>query len=769
MAGYNNPILTAVLGNQQRDMQNKQFEASFGLQLAQFADNQANALKDQTYRQDVFTEQKRATGVVEKNASDAVSLEAKRFKLAKPTRDATLANTKAQTLGYEATARANNATAKDTEVAAEKVVMGKNWDFMNSTLVDDNGNDIPLEGNPQAQQDFGILMNSPGVNKTLEGKNGEKYEFVGVVPAGEGRSVVQIRDPKYPEKVMYMSRDRTAVEGDPLTAMNMMGIAAFRQQISIAVRQAADKDLPKDLRLAAAAFNAIQGYQKDAPITVGPETLQQSQDIAEKVENNDFSPMDSLGANRTYSAPYQKGITPQVAVSDPSAHDLSQYTYDELGSVSDVEWDEALVASEKRLRTMSMPGQGIDQQIQENTKRQESVTDRINSQTGPPNRTLQKQLDTLVKLGQTLSDRKAAGGDTFDAAQKAHNDLLSAKEFADGTKPAPSAKVKAAANIVKNSKLSARQANDPTLAAEVDKAILANPPTPAAVQESLVKPMPMSQGLLFKLRTAQAMGMIDEDAIARVVDTGKLSASGVTVLQQQMMERTKVTNNTQDNQTKIITEAMKNDADANKPKYNTTADGTVQAIDSTSGKVMWQLAPGADTNDGRDQQAKTIVMQRHNDQGDDGIDIYDSVTELSQMGNVDDMPMLEQNLLAQNLNQVLYEELGVNTFNSPIDWFFGSDEDQARLGDKFSSINPMDKVTTRFALADDGTITMYDQYGEPHGDRDYKLTNVGNDAVQLALGRILLSPRQVEENLIPMRLKKMEDELARRQNALGEN
>ena len=83
----------------------------------------------------------------------------------------------------------------------------------------------------------------PGVNKTIQGKNGEQYEFVGIVPAGEDRSVVQIRDPNNPDKVMYMSRDRTAVEGDPLTAINLMGVKAFREKISIAVRQAADKDL----------------------------------------------------------------------------------------------------------------------------------------------------------------------------------------------------------------------------------------------------------------------------------------------------------------------------------------------------------------------------------------------------------------------------------------------------------------------------------------------------------------------------------------------
>ena len=48
---YNNPILGAVQTNQAAQMQNKQFEASFGLRLAQFAENRKNTAADETYRQ----------------------------------------------------------------------------------------------------------------------------------------------------------------------------------------------------------------------------------------------------------------------------------------------------------------------------------------------------------------------------------------------------------------------------------------------------------------------------------------------------------------------------------------------------------------------------------------------------------------------------------------------------------------------------------------------------------------------------------------------
>jgi hypothetical protein len=53
---YTNPILGAVQSRQTAQMQNKQFEASLGLQLAQFAENKANTVKDQAYRQSVLGE-----------------------------------------------------------------------------------------------------------------------------------------------------------------------------------------------------------------------------------------------------------------------------------------------------------------------------------------------------------------------------------------------------------------------------------------------------------------------------------------------------------------------------------------------------------------------------------------------------------------------------------------------------------------------------------------------------------------------------------------
>lgn len=768
---YNNPILGAVQTNQAAQMQNKQFEASFGLRLAQFAENRKNTAADETYRQKVLGEDMRRNKVTEKAAADAVTLEAEKYKDLGPQRDADLASTKATTAYNTAGAGKIEQETSDLEVASDKLKLGKTYAFMQSRLMDNNGIDIPLQGNPEAQADFTTFMNMPGVNKTIQGKNGEQYEFVGIVPAGEDRSVVQIRDPENPDKVMYMSRDRTAVEGDPLTAVNLMGVTAFREKISIAVRQAADKDLPKDLQLAAEAFNAITNRPKDAPQTLGPNTLQESQDIAEEMAADEQQDPSQVGRNRTASGDYTKGITPLMAVSDPSAHDLSQYTHDELNSLSDVEWGDAIAAAKQRMDTMRMPGQNIDQQILQNQKRQESVTDQINNQTGPPNKGLQQQLDTLIKLGTTLTDRKAAGTDTFDAAQKAHNDLLDAKEFADGKKPAPSAVAKAAAKIVTDSKLSPRQLKNPKLDSAVEEEILKNPPPRAEIAQSIIKPMPMTPGLLYKLRAAQAMGMIDKDAIARVVDTGQLSVSGVELLKQQLIEAGEIEQTFMNNQTDLVKKEMDIAGTAATPYVTTTKDGTLQGLDKKTGRVLWSQKPDADQNDGRSQQDKMLVVEQHNDQGDNALDAYESVEALANNYNVATMPMLEQNLLSQNLNQVLYEELGVNGFDSPIDWLFGSDEDQPTFGpldfQKFASINPMQKVTTRFALSADGTITMYDQFGKPHGDRDYKLSNVGNDAVQLALTKILKTPAEVKQNLIPMRIKAMEAELAERQAALG--
>jgi hypothetical protein len=751
---YTNPILGAVQSRQAAQMQNKQFEASFGLQLAQFAENKANSVKDDDYRKTVLGDQRKQNEVINNAAQAAVDLEAKRYDSPEQVekRAADTAATVAQTAYSTSAAAVNNQTVSDAVVAADKKVLGQAYGWMQSRLMDNNGLDIPLEGNPQAQADFTTFMNMPGVNKTIQGKNGEQYEFVGIVPAGEDRSVVQIRDPNNPNKVMYMSRDRTAVEGDPLTAVNLMGIKAFREKISIAVRQAADKDLPTDLRLAAEAFNQISGRPKDQPQTLSPDTLQESQNLAEEMTADQQQPApDQVGRKRTVSGDYTKGITPQMAVADPSAHDLSQYTHDELNSLSPDEWEVAIASAKKRMDTMRMPGQGIDQQILQNQKRQEAVTDQINNQTGPPNKGLQQQLDTLIKLGTTLSDRKAAGNDTFDAAQKAHNDLLDAKDFADGKKPAPSATAKAAAKIVADSKLSPRQLKNPDLDAAVDAEILKNPPPRAEIAQAIIRPMKMTPGLLYKLRAAQSMGMIDEDAIARVVDLGVLSVSGAEILKQKLIEAGEIKQTEMNIQGDLVKEAMKIEGDANSPYMQVNADGSVNAVNKKTGAPMYTL--GADTTDGRSQADKAAVLATHT--SGDELDSEESMLTLARMGTVSNLPELEQNILGQHLQGHLIDELGITGIGSFIDWVRGSDEDDVH--------NQLQNVQKNFAY-DPLTkeIMLFDAMGNQHGDRDYYLDNLDSEAVKLLITEknLLKTPKEVQRALKVDLKKKIDAKIA---------
>jgi hypothetical protein len=751
---YTNPILGAVQSRQTAQMQNKQFEASFGLQLAQFAENKANSVKDDDYRKTVLGDQRKQNEVINNAAQAAVDLEAKRYDSPEQVekRAADTAATVAQTAYSTSAAAVNNQTVSDAVVAADKKVLGQAYGWMQSRLMDNNGLDIPLEGNPQAQADFTTFMNMPGVNKTIQGKNGEQYEFVGIVPAGEDRSVVQIRDPNNPDKVMYMSRDRTAVEGDPLTAVNLMGIKAFREKISIAVRQAADKDLPTDLRLAAEAFNLVSGRPKDQPQTLSPDTLQESQNLAEEMTADQQQPApDQVGRNRTVSGDYTKGITPQMAVADPSAHDLSQYTHDELNSLSPDEWEVAIASAKKRMDTMRMPGQGIDQQILQNQKRQEAVTDQINNQTGPPNKGLQQQLDTLIKLGTTLSDRKAAGNDTFDAAQKAHNDLLDAKDFADGKKPAPSATAKAAAKIVADSKLSPRQLKNPDLDAAVDAEILKNPPPRAEIAQAIIRPMKMTPGLLYKLRAAQSMGMIDEDAIARVVDLGVLSVSGAEILKQKLIEAGEIKQTEMNIQGDLVKEAMKIEGDANSPYMQVNADGSVNAVNKKTGAPMYTL--GADTTDGRSQADKAAVLATHT--SGDELDSEESMLTLARMGTVSNLPELEQNILGQHLQGHLIDELGITGIGSFIDWVRGSDEDDVH--------NQLQNVQKNFAY-DPLTkeIMLFDAMGNQHGDRDYYLDNLDSEAVKLLITEknLLKTPKEVQRALKVDLKKKIDAKIA---------
>jgi len=736
---YNNPILQAVLGNQQAEMQNKQFETSLGLQIAQFADRKQNTQKDQDYRQAVLGEDLRQNRVSEKAATAAVALETKNYNALQPKRDADLAYTQSAT-------KSNNATTLAQDLKNQKVLLQPIAGLFFQTMMNSDGTTKKFSDGPEVEEAFGAIINEPALaKKILQGADGTVYRFAGAVDLGDGRRAIQIEDPNNPGKVMYMSKNRTAVEGDDLTAMDLMGFDLLKEKVSIAMHDAIGRPLSGDLAAIAAGMNKVNGVPEGTGLVLNNNTVQDSADLSQAIQ-----------------ADQQAQVTPAVA---PAPADPDTKYADN--------WNSAIKASEKRMDLMREPIAQIDTRIAENKKRLEDVYNAQDAYGDKVPKSLQTQLKTLTKLGQRLDDRKAAGNDTFDAAQLAHNNLLDTKDYADGMAPMKNAKAKAkaAANIVKQGKIKPQQVKDPVLKAAVDAAIVANPPPAAQVQESILKPQKMTPALLYQLHVAQAMGMIDDEAIARVADLGVLSKSAVEVIKQQMIERSKQAQNTQDNQTKLIQEQMKIDGDSSKPKYNTTADGTVQSLDPRTGKVLWSQKPNADQNDGRSQEDKMLVVEQHNDQGENALDAYESVEALANNYNVATMPMLEQNLLSQNLNQVLYEKLGINGFNSPMDWFFGSDEDQTTFGpldfQKFASINPMQKVTTRFALSADETITMYDQFGEPHADRDYKLSDLGNNAVQLALTKILKTPFEVEQNLIPMRIEAMEAELAERQAALG--
>ena len=594
-------------------------------------------------------------------------------------------------------------------------------------------------------------------------QDGTQYKFKGIVDAGNGRRAIQITDPNNPDKVMYMSKDRTAVESDPLTSMDLMSFDILKSSISIALRNADERPLSADLIAAANGMNAIKGAPQGSPILLDNQTIQQSAELSEQMQADQAAqqPVDPAAPPKDQKV----GVAEALMSAD---QDLSAYSWDELNSLTDSQWSTALEGSEKRLQTMSQQAPNIDRLIERNKKTMASVQKQIDKVDGEVPDGLVGQMQLLTNNAKRLSDRKGAGNDTFDSAQLAHNNLLDAKEVADGKKPAPTAKVKAAANIVKKAKIDPRQSKDPDLAAAVEKEIVANPPPVAQVAQALGTPQKITPGLLYQLHTAKALGLIDQTSLQTALDLGVFSQSAVDLMKQQMIEQTKSDNNTHDNKIKILTEAIKNEAAAAKPKYNELDDGTLQALSSTTGVLLWQS--GADNTEGRDQTAIRLVVDEHNDQGKNGKDPEESATALAQQMNAGTLPKLEANLLAQNLNQVLYDKLGVNMFDSPIDWFNGSDEDGEFGTNKYAAHNPMDNVTLRFALnPNTGKITMYDQYGIPHGDRDYNLTDLNNDALQKALGGILQSPAEVEERLIPKTISKLEAELASRQAALGIN
>jgi len=727
---YNNPILSAVLGRQQADMQNKQFEASLGLQIAQFAENKTNTTKDQDYRNSVLGEQKRATGVIETANAAQVKLEGKRYDDLSDQRKATLGLTTAQAGAQDASAAYTGAQAIKVQSENQNALLKNEGGLWWQHMMNPDGTDKALD-TPEAQEYFGAIINQPGISKLLlTGSDGTAYKFKGIVDAGNGRRAIQITDPNNPDKVMYMSKDRTAVESDPLTSMDLMSFDILKSSVSIALHQADGRPLTADLQAAADGMNAIRQAPKGSPILIDNQTIQQSAELSEQMQ------VQQSAAPVPAAPPKDQKVDVAEALMSAD-QDLSAYSWDELNSLTDNQWSTALEGSEKRLQTMSQQAPNIDRLIERNKKTMASVQKQIDKVDGEVPDGLVGQMQLLTNNAKRLSDRKGAGNDTFDSAQLAHNNLLDAKEVADGKKPAPTAKVKAAANIVKKAEIDPRQSKDPDLAAAVEKEIVANPPPVAQVAQALGTPQKITPGLLYQLHTAKALGLIDQTSLQTALDLGVFSQSAVDLMKQQMIEQTKSDNNTQDNKIKILTEAMKNEAAAAKPTIKTNGQGQVVAL-GANGQELWRTPIG----DPRSTADQTAIIAQHSNQNGDGLDIEESLDLLGRQFTLSTkntpMPELEQNLLAQNLQSYLVEELEISGLGSFYDWVRGSDEDGVH--------NPMERVTTNFAY-DPKTkeIWLFDKNGERHADQDFYLKNIKSDAVKLLMteGKILDTPDAV--------------------------
>ena len=715
---YNNPILQAVLGNQQAEMQNKQFETSLGLQIAQFADRKQNAQKDQDYRQAVLGEDIRQNSVTENAAADAVTLEKERYDGLKDQRAATLAGTKATTAF-------NNASTLAQDLKNQKELFKPAAGLFFQTMMNSDGTTKKFSDGPEVEEAFGAIINDPAVaKKILQGADGTIYRFAGAVDLGDGRRAIQIEDPNNPGKVMYMSKNRTAVEGDDLTAMDLMGFDLLKEKVSIAMHDAIGRPLSGDLKAIAEGMNAVNGVPKGTGLVLNNNTVQDSADLSQAIQ-----------------ADQQAQVTPAVAPAPAPADPDTKYADN---------WNSAVKASEKRMDLMREPIAQIDTRIAENKKRLEDVQTRVDAYGSKVPKSLQTQLTTLTKLGQRLDDRKAAGNDTFDEAQLAHNNLLDTKDYANGMAPMKNAKAKAkaAANIVKQGKIKPQQVKDPVLKAAVNAAIVANPPPAAQVQESILKPQKMTPALLYQLHVAQALGMIDDEAIARVADLGVLSKSGVEYIKQQMIEAGEITQTGMNNQTDLLKKAMDIAGTAATPYMTTAADGTLIALDKTTGEERWRVS---DSTDGRSQADKTKIMRLHTSDDDGALDSEDSMMTLAREGTLMELPELEQNILGQHLQSHLIDELAITGIGSFIDWVRGSDEDDVH--------NQLQHVQNNFAY-DPNTkeIMLFDAKGNQHGDRDYYLDNLDSDAIKLLITdkNLLKTPTQVQR-AIKTRLKKKVD------------
>lgn len=700
-------------------MQNKQFEAGLAQQLAVFKKNILDTQSDQKYRTGqskiqvdqfkVDDDYRKAQAETQKNQFMAtlgqqkaiLAQGAKQWADLGEQRKETLAGTKATTANTKATAANTGQKTKDLKMAQQNEQLRKLVpSYMESFTT--NGDPMSaelLQSDPQKMASFVSMLNADGVRENLfTGSNGEDYFVRGIVDVGDGRQVVELYDPKNPKKQMYLSKYRTAEEGDPISAGNAAGFGILKNQIDAAFFTAGDMPLPKTASEMAQTIAEITGTPVGG---LDNNTVNAAFEVGSQLESQtqpDVSPATNANTNNDNTVP-PKPTTQQFVLEavNPGVKSGANIK-------AKAKNRKTIAAALETVNTVDNLND-LDPEFLSQIPRQQINTE-INTR-----KAALKQLNTPTYSGRLNMTKNKLTPDQEAEKLRLEGSIEVLTQFRDSGADVKSddnpynwtkGQIKAIKNVTATESMPESFLGTDKEKA-VDEQILADaPPTPLGkeqVAKQIGKSLTPSRGKisgknLFNMKRLMNYGFLDADSAQRVFDLGVFSSASVEIIKE---------NISQNGQTSRAGNKI------------STLNGVTTFYNADG--IYAQVNTDLTNNQGLSiTEINKIVDDYQSGVEDDGVEgTFKNLYTKYQLGQTGygSQPTVIKGLLNNAANQLIHDKADITFMSDPYDWSVGGGSAPSQGA---TSLN-------RIVKTESGEVFTVDRYGRRTNDRDMRLSD----------------------------------------------
>ena len=715
---YMNPILGAVQSRQAAQMQNKQFEAGLAQQLAVFQKSISDTQSDQKYRTNqskiqtdqfkVDDEYRKAQAETQKNQfgktlshnKAILGQGAKQWADLAGQRDATKASTEATT------ANTLQQTVDLKMVQQNEQLLKLVPGYMETFAT--NGEPMSaelLQSDPQKMASFVSMLNANGVRENLfAGSNGEDYFVKGIVDVGDGRQVVELYDPQNPKKQMYLSKYRTAEEGDPISAGNAAGFGILKNQIDAAFFAAGGMPLPKTASEMAQTISEITG----APLgALDNNTVNAAFEIGAQ--------LDSQAQQQQQQQQQQTAVSQTTNTNDntvPTETTTQQFVLEAVNpgvkSKANIKAKannrKTIAAALKTVNTVENLNE-LDPEFVSQIPRQQINTE-INTR-----KAALKQLNIPTYSGRLGRTKNELTPDQAAEKLRLEGSIEVLTQFRDSGADVKSddnsygwtkGQIKAIKNVTATESMPESFLGTDKEKA-VDEQIIADaPPTPLGkeqVAKQIGKSLTPSRGKisgknLFNMKRLMNYGFLDADSAQRVFDLGVFSSASVDIIKE---------NISQNGQTMRAGNKV------------STLDGVATSYNDAG--VYAQVKTDLTNNKGLSiTEINKIVDDYQSGVEDDGVEgTFKNLYTKYQLGQTGygSQPTVIKGLLNNAANQLIHDKADITFMSDPYDWSVGGGSAPSQGA---TSLN-------RIVKTESGEVFTVDRYGRRTNDRDMRLSD----------------------------------------------